>query len=409
MERGLCVKCKGRLFCGLHKCPLLEKKKNYLKIKERLKDEFIAYTPPSIFITWKKYPKVDVAPLASFDNSKKVSFYDMPENWFGLDANKIISFRESLIMPYKSFEKEDAAEPSYELLEIQESAMTIGSLMSEYEIKEKPKLEVSFSEYYAPVGPKAEMKRFDLLENPKIPRKVDYLNSDTDAKASDAIYELYNSGFQVSYLSKILSIGTLGIERKRKLVPTRWAITAVDSTLADKLIEEKIKNYNKIDCYKIFHSEYLENTFYILLMPYEWSFEQLEAWKAGSFWNRSNEEVEIISDYELYEGRKEYAANVSGAYYAAKLAVAEYLVKEKIQASVIVFREISDKYQIPLGVWQIRENVRNAMKNKYVEFNNLDDALLHLSKRLSVNISAYTKKSVLIDKIKKQKRIIDFF
>jgi hypothetical protein len=35
-----------------------------------------------------------------------------------------------------------------------------------------------------------------------------------------------------------LSIGVLGLKKDKKLVPTRWAITATDDILAKKLLEK---------------------------------------------------------------------------------------------------------------------------------------------------------------------------
>ena len=46
------------------------------------------------------------------------------------------------------------------------------------------------------------------------------------------------------------------------------------------------------------------------------------------------------ADVEFFSQRKDYASNVTGAYYAARLAVAEFLVEKKRQAAAIVFREI---------------------------------------------------------------------
>lgn len=405
---GLCIRCKGRLLCGAEKCYLLERQRNFSKMKGVINDEFMGTTPPSVFISWNNYPKLDVAPLSLAGNDKNAYLYDTPEKWFGLSPEKIISFRESLIRPYKSFEAKEAANPEYGLAELQESAMAIGSLMNEVSLSEKPRLDVSFSDFYAPMGPKARMKKYRLVENPKVPQKVDYLSSDTEAKSTDALYELFLNGFEASYLSKVLSVGVLGVEKKRKLVPTRWAITAVDSNIADRLVGEKVKSYGNIDCFRVFHSEYLDNNFYIMLMPYEWSFEQLEAWKPGGFWTADAKEYSIVSDHEFYDGRKDYAENVTGAYYAAKLAVAEYLVEKKRQASAIVFREIGQGYQVPLGVWVIRQSIRNALEQKPVEFPNLSLALEFLSKKLTIPLEKWKKESKIIDRVTRQRRITDF-
>ena len=76
-------------------------------------------------------------------------------------------------------------------------------------------------------------------ENPKIKPKIDYLVGDTDVKSAQAMKELHKSKLPVSHIIKILSAGLLGIKKNRILVPTRWAITAVDSNISKKVPESK--------------------------------------------------------------------------------------------------------------------------------------------------------------------------
>ena len=103
----------------------------------------------------------------------------------------------------------------------------------------------------------------------------------------------------------------------------------------------------------------MDNDFWVLLIPGAWAFEQLECWLPGGTWAVNAKEAQIIQDNEFYAGRKTYASNVQGAYYSAKLGVAEYLLAKKRQAAAIVFREIGKDYSIPLGTWQIRERSWN--------------------------------------------------
>ncbi len=119
-------------------------------------------------------------------------------------------------------------------------------------------------------------------------------------------------------------------------------------------------------------------------------------------------EPKIIADHEFFKGRKKYASNVEGAYYSSRLAIAEYLEKEKRQSGAIVFREIGEKYDITLGVWQIRENVRNALKKKPIEFSELKLALNFIEKKLKIPLKYWRKESKLLDFIQKQKKLKEF-
>jgi len=99
---------------------------------------------------------------------------------------------------------------------------------------------------------------------------------------------------------------------------------------------------------------------------------------------------------------------IAGAYFAAKLGVAEYLVKKKIQSAVLVLREIRPEYAVPVGVWQIREAIRAAMKKEPYIAESFDDGTSFASKRMSVGKSEWLSRGRLL-KMLKQKSISEFF
>ncbi len=400
-----CIKCKGRLLCGMP-CKILKsynrKTKTLLSIKEK---SFNGISPPGLFVSWNSYPKVEIAPVSSSSFIKGIEVFDEPEKWFGFDSEKIISMRESLIQSRRKINVFSALSPSRELSLIQESVMSSKSLDVSVELNKISFQKISFDALALPSGPKGELKKFSLNENPKIPKKVDYITSDTDLISTQGLNELYSSDISVNSLQKILSAGLLGLKKKRKLVPTRWSITAVDDTISKNLIE-KIKYFRETDVIQLFESSFLDNHFFILFIPGYWSFEQLEAWKPESVWMQG--ETKIMADSELFKGRKNYASDVSGAYYAARLAVCEFLSEKKRQAKVIVFREIGKSYDQPLGVWVIRETMRNALKQKPLRFFDLDLALKFLSSKLTVELKLYLNESKVLNDLK-QKKISDYF
>jgi len=404
----LCIRCKGKLQCGLSYCPILKKHGQQTKTVSNIKGtEFVGASPPSLFVSWQDYPKVQIAPLSPtevFDST----MLDAPEKWFGLSQEKIIDFRQQLLRSNKRVSVFDAARPSYELAEMQELAMASDPTTVDIKLKKKPSTNLSFHESAAPHGPQAPLIKMSFEENPSIAKKIDYMVSDTDVKSSDALLYLYQSGFPVSRLYKLLSAGTLGIGKNRKFVPTRYSITAVDSNISKNLVEEKVKDFQQLNEFQLFHSNYLDNDFWVLLIPGAWSFEQLECWLPGGTWAANAKEAQIVQDHEFYAGRKTYASNVTGAYYSAKLGVAEYLFAKKRQAAAIVFREIGRDYNLPLGTWQIRENVRNALKQKPLAFSSLQLALAFLSRKLKISINRYKKQSRLLDFLQHQRRLSDF-
>ncbi len=405
----LCIKCKGKLLCGLKKCPILEKNFSQTKIVSKIKNnEFSGATPPGFFVSWQNYPKVAVAPLSTIPEELS-PLADEPEKWYGLPQEQIISFRESLLRSYKNMPVSLAANPNYELMDFQELAMSEKVMDVDVKLNKAPSGQTKFDSFSAPMGPSAELNKLSLTENSKIPQKIDYYYSDTDAKSNTALIDLFEHGFSVSTLSKVLSSGSLGVKKNRRIVPTRWSIVAALDSIGKNLIN-KIKEYSVIDSIQVFEDTYLDNHFIIMLLPKPWSFEQLEVWVPGSIWNMetASSKIKIYHDHEMFEGMKGYANEVTGAYYAVRLPIVEYLREKKKQAMVVVFREIGDGYKLPLGSWVCGETTKAAMQKQPKIFSNVDLALEFIGKRLKVPINKWKKESVVLDYYNKQKTLFDF-
>jgi hypothetical protein len=120
----------------------------------------------------------------------------------------------------------------------------------------------------------------------------------------------------------------------------------------------------------------------------------------------SNGVIGFGSDYEDARGIN-HPPNIAGAYFAAKLAVSEYLLKNKIQAGVLIFREIRPEYAIPVGVWQVREGIREAMKQKPEIISNFNESLEIASAKTSVSKNEWIKNGKIIDAMK-QKTLLDY-
>jgi hypothetical protein len=237
----------------------------------------------------------------------------------------------------------------------------------------------------------------------KIEKKVDYLVNDSDANATTAINELYNSKIDVDHLQKMLSVGILGKKSARRMVPTRWSITAIDDSIAKKLID-KIKFYPEINNMILFNGSYLGNYIWILLLPGEFTFEAIEAWNADD----RDEKIVLSEDYETFFGRKSYASNITGGYYAMRLPVCEYLEKIKRQATIFVFRRITSEYYAPLGVGIVRETTRRAMENKPEIIESFEEAISKIKEKTNLTKEQIKEKSWLIKNYGVQKKLRDF-
>jgi hypothetical protein len=252
------------------------------------------------------------------------------------------------------------------------------------------------------MGASGDVLKMKLVDNPAIPRKVDYIVSD-DLRAQEQITALYDSDNDVYYLSNVLSSGVLGQMKGKRLVPTRWGITAVDDILGKDMIK-RLVDLPEVSDIMVFENTYLENHFEILLMPGAWEFEMFECWAADTLWTQGAEEPTLVSEYEGVDGRREYAYNEGGGYYAGRFAVAEALNRFRRNARVSVFREIYSGHVMPVGVWEIRENVREALKKKPKIFSSVEDALKDIGGRLHLPMERYLRKSQILT----QKRISDY-
>jgi hypothetical protein len=464
---GVCLYCKGaRLLCGKKICPILKKASilnrviphNFEKL-QRDKTLFGA-SPPAVFIGHYGYPNIYLGPMIPIDDVflrespelaiKDTSILDLSELWYGKDMDEIITYRTAMVR--SSFKSNvnisSKTEGNLKLVEdirdkmdyqqnklldsSQELAMAKNSVDTETTI-DKLHLNMLFDIHSPPLGPSGITEKINIIDNVKVNPKVEYVVDDTDLKATDAITDyLYPTNLGEKALTernsadivtgtemqRLMSMGLLGTKNKRRLVPTRWSITAVDSTISQYLIK-KVKKLPEINEYYTFHEKYLDNNFVVLLIPAPWAYEMMEVWYADTIWTQDVTGVQehmqdkgptIVEDYELEKGRTNYASNITGAYYAARKEITEFLVRQGKQARVIVFREVSGGYLVPLGVWVIRETIRNALINGFNGSNveksdNLMIALQRINKEMKLNLKHWVHSSNLLKDISKQRRL----
>jgi len=402
-EVNLCVKCKGRGYCG-KPCKILAGLREFLP---KAKTHFSGSSPPEIFIGRVGYPFVNTGILAPQEQGE-TEIYSMPELWFEKQASieQILSFRGRLI--YGRFKSRIKAQNISRFSEVmKEIAISSSPVSTEIFLKKPFKKKFNLDSHIPLIGNPAPLKAIRLEENPHIEKKVEYLVEDDDAKANLAIKELYRGKIPVSSIIKVLSAGILGLKTQRRLVPTRWAITATDDTLS-KFLLEKIRFYPEISEFLLFHADYLGNHYEFLLLPDKFSFEVIEAKMSGSVWNPAGS-LYLAQDYENFEGRKSYADSVTGAYYANRLALCEFLDRIKRQASCLVMRECRPEYYAPCGVGILREASRHAFSKQPERFPTLQEALKKAQERMRLPVSVFHEKSWLLKEHGKQTRISQYF
>ena len=405
-EGSLCVVCKGsKLLCGKPRCPVLTRLLSDLKLWRSVKGLNIeGSSPPSVFVGRFGYPYVYAGPLTPPTHGD-TSLLDEPERWFGHPIDEIIDFRSQLIRgTFKVHVKrfEEAGRLMDRTLEL---ALSEHYVDTEMELRKRPRKNFYFDGDVQPIGPTAPLRDVEI-GYVRWDHRMEKAYYDDDLKAAEAVETLYERGTSVTRIQRAFSVGAFGQKRRRRLVPTRWSITAVDSIISKELMD-RVKESPWINEFEVYESNYLGNRFEILLVPDAWSYEAFEAWYPKTLWNPDAEDIALITDWEGYGGRWRYAS-MGGCYYAGRLAVAEHLAKRGRQARAFILREAYPDYILPVGVWQVRENVRNAMRQRPLKFNILEEALERISRRLTIGLRHWVEASTLLRSTLTQRKITDF-
>ena len=351
----------------------------------RVGKEMEGSSPPSVFIGSWNYPHVYAGPMIAPVHGD-TSIMDMPESWISQNKTQeeIIGYRLNLV---RGTHPVDATARNDRFVEkLQDIALSDGSIESEAAFTSEPK-GFSLSEEHTPFGPSAPLESFEIAGG-TWNQRLEKVYYDTDLLSADAVMGLHREGVPFSSIQKAFSVGTMGRGNGRRLVPTRWSITACDTMIADRLLTN-VKKYPVIDSVRLHEFSSLHNNYAVLLMPTGWQYE----WSEAFLHILGNEEY-VFSDYERHAKKTVYSP-VGGCYYTSKMAVLEALAQQQKQAGAIILREALPGY-VPMGVFNVRENVRSAMQQPAQEFSDLRSALTHLSGKFTLPMKRFIDEGTLL-------------
>jgi len=383
-----CAVCKGKGLCGLSSCPITRR---FHALKDtRPVSEYMGASP-SVFVGSYGYPRVVGGPLMINDS-------DNPLDWVrqGFSIDDIVSVRSRTIRGGSDL---DVKIPN--IGKVQEIALSARPLDVEVAFEKPVSFDINFDGTVTPVGMSGAMKKLDVIDNASVSRIVDRCTSDTDLKATEAARIMFENGTDVYKITNLLTAGLLGV--KRRVVPTRWAITATDDMISTSIKREVIK-MPALPEYQVFSGTLYGNTICFILIPSnDWRFEMLERWQKHSLW--SGDEETIVVDGERGLSKPKYSP-IAGAYYSARLAVLEYLKSIGRCARVLCIRDISGEYWAPLGTWVIREAAHASLSSPADRVGTLQEALTSASQKLGT--SFWIQKMGLLRDIRQQKTLFEF-
>jgi len=372
---------------------LSDKMRFWKQTIENVKD-FSGTSPPSVFVGSFKYPHVFLGILSPPVKQENAWLLDSPEQWYRNKASidEVLVYRSEMI--YSRFVSNVKNSKGKLIDVLQELAMSKKQADVEVELKKNPIFRFNLDGRTSPIGNPAPLIQARIVGNPSVERKVDYIVSDLDLNATEAAIKLYGSNIPISRIQKMFSAGLLGLNFQRKFVPTRWSITAVDDSISKNLLA-KVRTYPELNEFRLFFNEYLGNRYYVLLIPIPYQYELVEMWNLEG-------KTTTSEDYEPHWGRKDYAYQTAGAFYAGRLAAMEYLEKIKRQAAILVIREVTKEYYLPLGIWQLRESLRDSFNKPFERFSDLHLAVKKINEKTN---KLWMSRSKLLKNLKEQTKL----
>ena len=382
-----------------------------MKSKDLGKGEtFEGSSPPAIFIGSKlSYPKVNVGVLSSTSLNPYSWIFNSPNHWTkeGMSISQIVDLRGHLINSRFQTRVSEVRKSRKNIRTIQELGMSSLQADVEVRVEKKPFGVMTFDKENLPLAKSAKLREFKILSNPKISQPVEKVYYDSHLKSSEALRYLYDKGYDEHALTQIISIGATGMAKNRKFVPTRNSITAVDDNIGKYLLD-RIKILETIDSYFVYFGGHLGNYYIILMTPDVFSYELFELSLGDGGFVKG-----VSTDYESFSGRKEYASETAGGYYASRLSTIQKLYSMKKQASALVIRLTLPEYNIPLGVWVCRNSSRKSLESEPRVFSTLEEALdyvrIFIVKHFKVNLGGIFSRSLLIKNSKYQSKLTKYF
>lgn len=358
-NKEICAYCKGsKKLCGAKVCPILVKYISLLNIVPNIarKRDIEGFSPPNLLVGEFGYPQVNIGPIST--NEIRYA-RENPETWakMGLDLIDILKMRLNMLY---AFQKVRITKPSSIINVLREMIISIKPIDIDVYLKKEPRILIKLNADIPPIGASGILDKVEVTGNPITTRKVEQAIEE-DVKTSIIVPELWKHGMNFYYIQRLLSAGLLGVRSRRRIVPTRWSITATDNILSNFFLKS-IKSKKPVIEAALHYWEYLGNIYYIILIPNDfWAMEMFEIWLPLSVWVKASNNPVLIHIYEDYDGKPN---KIDGGYMAIRYSVLEHLRKINRIASVIAIRIITPKYFAPVGSWQIRESVRLALQSK---------------------------------------------
>ncbi len=332
-----CVVCKGRLFCGIQRCPILysvqatyrdmppcEKETHALALDVTLGAGTFPHDP--IGLTVGQRPLDDAA--------DRTDAFGIIGQWY-----------------YATSGSDGAHDLALQDLALSDTPVDVSITWNDL-----PRGGVRFSASEPPQGKQGTIGRLEAAGRPHVPKCVPELLGG-DQPAEQAIGEGYEKGLSPEYLSRLHALGMFGSPPWQ--IPSRWAMSTVYNVCSKKAIE-RCKGYATIGEPRLYTAEGMGDRIAVVLLPRPWEFELVEVWHPNTLWTIGERTPIIVNEHETHRGVSDQALREGGSYFASRMGVVALLGKERRQAAALVLRAPHPQGSVPLGSAVIARAVEHS-------------------------------------------------
>ncbi len=333
------------------------------------------FSPPEIYVGEFGYPRVQIGFVGTLNLRVKPNVLSSPEIWVTMGRQDFFRLRSEM---FRFIQKVDISENNPWIEFLQNIVMANNFIKVNVSAYKIPKRKSYFLPIGIPFGPVVLVNDAYIESDFSIDPYVERIIS-KDLVSRVSVWSLYQYGKRYYEIVQLMSLGLIGKLNHRKLLPTRYAMGAVESILVSRLKEE-VMRYPPIDLFEIHKFNAFGDKFIVVLAPGDLNF-------IYSVLSNKSEESKIDSKIiSAFVNGNLSDVSFQDAPDCVKFPILEYLYNIQRSASAIVFRYSKDRINRNMGSWFVRNSIKMALNQRPKIFER-EDILYQMYQFASVKLA----------------------
>jgi hypothetical protein len=375
---------RGGIEMSTGQAPTTQLKLEYMPSSKHM----TVFSPPGICVKSGKYPRLEAGFLASIEPLEHLSIYDFPEAWNGLDRDTIFSMRRHL---YQFLLPVDARsmQPEGVVHTLQEIALSVRPIALQVEGEPLLPRRLQLRNGQLPSSSDVSVKSVEILSEPEISKVAERI-TEQDIPAAEGIWRLIDYDYSLDQVVRLMSVGLLGRQNTRRMLPTRSAYKATINAFIDRAVMELIER-PRISSYEIYLGTLFGDRFVVFLNPGEARVDYLAMDVSGT----------KITRGFAFEGLRQWPTDAKTSVYSdhARFSVYKHLISRNQQCHAAIFHLTKEPRNQILGPWIARAGVNEAFTSEPVTLDNIENAIKLLDTLLDPNFSVWTQDTPLLERL----------